>query len=35
MVIYVDAAAFKDGDGSEKRPFKHKNDAARIAVAGD
>ncbi len=35
MIYYVDAAAFRDGDGSENRPFKHINDAARIAVAGD
>lgn len=35
MIYYVDSAAFRDGDGSEKRPFKHINDAAKIAVAGD
>lgn len=35
MIYYVDAAAFKDGDGTKNRPFKHINDAAKIAVAGD
>ena len=35
MIYYVDAASFRDGDGSQARPFKHINDAARIAVAGD
>ncbi|WP_022777528.1 right-handed parallel beta-helix repeat-containing protein [Butyrivibrio sp. AE3009] len=35
MIYYVDASSFRDGDGSESRPFKNINDAARIAVAGD
>ena len=35
MIYFVDAASFKGGDGSEKRPFKCINDAAKIAVAGD
>ena len=35
MKIYVDASAFRDGNGSEKRPFKRIDEAARIAVAGD
>ena len=35
MIYYVDANAFRDGDGSENRPFRHINDAARVAVAGD
>ena len=35
MQIYVDAAAFRDGNGSKERPFRHINDAARIAKAGD
>ena len=35
MVYYVDANAFRDGDGSRERPFRHVNDAAKIAVAGD
>ena len=35
MQIYVNANARCDGDGSEKRPFKRINDAARIAKPGD
>ncbi|MBR1892099.1 MAG: right-handed parallel beta-helix repeat-containing protein [Lachnospiraceae bacterium] len=35
MIYHVDANAFRDGDGSKERPFKHISDAARIAVAGD
>ena len=35
MKIYVDANAFRDGNGSLERPFKHINDAARIARPGD
>ncbi|MBE5856052.1 MAG: hypothetical protein E7296_00585 [Lachnospiraceae bacterium] len=35
MKYYVDAAARCDGDGSEARPFKRINEAAKIAVAGD
>ena len=35
MVYYVDAAAYRDGNGSKERPFKHINDAAQVAVAGD
>ena len=35
MKIYVDASARCDGDGSEFRPFKRINEAAKIAVAGD
>jgi hypothetical protein len=35
MIYYVDANAFRDGDGSENRPFRYINDAARVAVAGD
>lgn len=35
MVYYVNAAAQRDGDGSKAAPFKHIDDAARIAVAGD
>jgi len=35
MIYYVDAGAYRDGDGSEKRPFKHVNDAAKIARPGD
>ena len=35
MIYYVDAKAFRDGDGSKERPFKNIGDAANIAVAGD
>ena len=35
MIYYVDATAFRDGDGNADRPFKHINDAAKIALPGD
>ena len=35
MTIYVNIAALKDGDGSRERPFRHIDDAARIALPGD
>ncbi|MCH5337990.1 MAG: right-handed parallel beta-helix repeat-containing protein [Acetatifactor sp.] len=35
MVIYVNAAAQRDGNGSKEMPFKHINTAAQIAKAGD
>ncbi|MBQ9198353.1 MAG: right-handed parallel beta-helix repeat-containing protein [Clostridia bacterium] len=35
MIYYVNVAAPRDGDGSKARPFRHINDAARVAVAGD
>ena len=35
MIYYVDANTFRDGDGSKNRPFKHINDAAKIALPGD
>ncbi len=35
MIYYVDTNAFRDGDGSKERPFKHICDAAKIAIAGD
>lgn len=35
MKIYVDAKAARQGDGSQERPFKHIQDAAKTAVAGD
>ncbi len=35
MIYYVDSAAFRDGNGTKEAPFKHINDAAKIAVAGD
>ena len=34
-VYYVDASAHRQGDGNKDRPFKHINDAAKIAAAGD
>jgi hypothetical protein len=33
--IYVNANAIRDGNGTEKAPYKLINDAARVAVAGD
>lgn len=35
MVIYVNAAAQRDGNGSKEMPFKHINTAAQVAKAGD
>ena len=35
MVIYVNAAASRDGNGSREMPFKHINTAAQVAKAGD
>ena len=35
MIYYVNAGASRDGDGSKAMPFRHIDDAARIAVAGD
>ena len=35
MIYYVSASASKDGDGSKNMPFKHIDDAARIAKPGD
>ena len=35
MKIYVDVNASRQGNGSRRMPFKHINDAAKIAVAGD
>ena len=35
MIFYVDASAFRDGNGTKERPFKHINDAAKIAMPGD
>ena len=35
MKIYVSAKAWREGDGSQARPFKHINDAAKIARPGD
>jgi len=35
MIYYVNASASRDGDGSRAMPFRHIDDAARVAVAGD
>ena len=35
MIIYVNVAAPRDGNGSKEMPFKHINTAAKIAKAGD
>ena len=35
MKIYVDSAAVRDGSGRENAPFKHINDAAKVAQPGD
>ena len=35
MIYYVNACAERDGNGSKERPFRHIDDAARLAVAGD
>ena len=35
MILYVNANASRDGNGSRAMPFKHIDDAARVAVAGD
>ena len=35
MIYHVNALAPRDGNGSQLTPFKHINDAARIAMPGD
>ena len=35
MIYYVNASASRDGNGSREMPFRHINDAAAVAVAGD
>ena len=35
MIYYVNIRSSRDGDGSRAMPFKHIDDAARVAVAGD
>ena len=35
MQYYVNAGASRDGNGSREMPFRHIDDAARVAVAGD
>lgn len=34
-VYYVNAGAFREGDGSRELPFKYINDAAKVAMPGD
>lgn len=35
MIIYVNGAAPKNGNGSKEMPFRHINDAAKVARPGD
>ena len=35
MRYYVNIGASRDGNGSKDMPFRHIDDAARVAVAGD
>lgn len=35
MIYYVDANAYRNGNGSKERPFKTINDAAKLAMPGD
>lgn len=35
MIYYVDASAFRNGNGSKERPFKTVNAAAKVARPGD
>ncbi|MBR2055397.1 MAG: right-handed parallel beta-helix repeat-containing protein [Clostridia bacterium] len=35
MIYYVDQAARMEGCGTKERPFRHINDAAKVAKAGD
>ena len=35
MIIYVNAAAGRDGCGTRERPYRRINDAARVAMPGD
>ena len=35
MIYYVNTSASRDGNGSREMPFRHINDAAAVAVAGD
>lgn len=35
MIIYVNANAPKEGNGSRETPFRHINDAAKVAMPGD
>ena len=35
MIYYVNAKASRDGNGSKQMPFRHINDAAKVALPGD
>lgn len=35
MYIYVNASAAREGNGTKETPFKHINDAAKVAKPGD
>ncbi len=35
MIWYVDTKAFRNGDGTQARPFRCINDAAKVAMPGD
>ena len=35
MIFYVNAAAAREGNGSKEMPFKHINEAAKVAGPGD
>ena len=35
MIYYVDQSARMEGSGTKERPFRHINDAARVARPGD
>ena len=35
MVYYVNANAYRNGNGTKERPFRHIQDAAECAAAGD
>ena len=35
MIYYVNANASRDGNGSSQMPFRHINDAAKVALPGD
>lgn len=34
MIFYVNAAAAREGNGSKEMPFKHINEAAKVAGPG-
>ena len=35
MIYHVNAGAYRDGNGTAERPFRHINDAAKLAMPGD